>query len=197
MRCRSRKFMKTYSHFFRTTFSHSPLKNSEIDKIIIDNYRKPDNLSFHARRSTTIPNAGGDSVISEMYSIDNIQKSLNLIDCQCILEKEVRYWIDYKMVDYILKKDDISLGVSVTRAMPKIALNYVTASYLLNKKIRGLNLAKECVVDEHFFDEKILHIWCKNKYDANQLIKASKSIFWDGTLWISISNLDEIYRKTR
>jgi hypothetical protein len=194
---KSRSYIKTCSHTLKKVFSQSAKKNYPIANVLVDTYNKPKQFTFEANRSLEIPNAGGDSVISEMYSIDKLQRSLNLMHSKCILEKEVRYWIDYKMVDYILKSKNRTIGVSVTRSMSYNTLNFTKAFYLLNKKIKGIDVAKNCVVDEHNFDEKIVHIWCKNNEDADQLVKASKKINWDGLLWITVANFKEIYEKTR
>jgi len=192
-----KRYIKIHSQTFKRIFSPQKKQNYQIVNVRVDTYKKPKQFTSEAERSLTIPNAGGDSVISEMYSIDKLQRALNLMHSKCILEKEVKYWIDYKMVDYIIKSKDRTIGVSVTRLMSFNNLNFTRAFYLLNKKINGLNLAENCVVDEHNFDEKILHIWCKNNEDANQLVKASQKIKWNGLLWITIANFREIYEKTR
>lgn len=50
-----------------------------------------------------------------MYSIDYFTQMYDASNT--ILEKEVAYWIDYKMVDFICTIDSNRVFVSVARAM--------------------------------------------------------------------------------
>ena len=192
-----RRFSKSFFHSSRRFFSSIKINNNKMTDVIVDNYYKPHRFTTEAYRSLSVPNAGGDSVISEMYSIDKLQRSLGLMNSECILEKEVKYWVDFKMVDYILKTKYRSIGVSVTRLMTYNTLNYSRAINLLTKKIVALDSAKKCVVDKHDFKEKIVHVWCKTNDDANLLSKAAENLCWDGIIWITIADLVEIYEKTQ
>lgn len=126
-----------------------------------------------AKRSITIDNAGGQSDISEMYSIDYFTQMYGASNT--ILEKEVAYWIDYKMVDFICTIDSNRVGVSVARAMGYPTSDKFTpemASKLLYKKLYGLIVARNAVVKSQSFFKSILHIWCQDANVANLLREA-------------------------
>jgi hypothetical protein len=100
-------------------------------------------LHYDAQRSLSTINAGGKSEISEAASIHHFA---NIFNAEHVtLEMEIKYWCDYKMVDYVLhcgtidncddviisdsddgesdddnqdfRQRDFNIGVSVTRAM--------------------------------------------------------------------------------
>lgn len=137
--------------------------------IFIDiNYNLPRNVSQEASESLKIYNAGGKSEISEMYSMDYFVKRYNAKNI--IFEKQVRYWIDYKMVDFICTINDERVGVSVARAMLHPKNKYFTETMgenLLYKKLYGLIVARNGVVKEQNFYKSILHIWCETAQIAN------------------------------
>lgn len=124
----------------------------------------PSSLCSDAKRSISICNAGGKSEISEMYSIDYFNRIYN--STNTILETEVNYWLDYKMVDFICTINSKRVGVSVVRAMGYPSPNNFTsemASRILHKKLYGLIVARNSVVKNHSFYKSILHIWCQNE----------------------------------
>lgn len=130
-----------------------------------------------ARRSITIDNAGGQSDISEMYSIDYFTQMYGATNT--ILEKEVAYWIDYKMVDFISTVDDHRVGVSVARAMGFPSADKFTpemAARLLYKKLYGLIVARNGVVKDQSFFKSILHIWCQDARVAQLLDNAFSNL---------------------
>ncbi|CAH6419997.1 Hypothetical protein HVR_LOCUS1052 [uncultured virus] len=123
-----------------------------------------------ARRSITIDNAGGKSDISEMFSIDYFTQMYGARNT--ILEKEVSYWIDYKMVDFICTIGCSRVGVSVARAMGYPTSDKFTstmAARLLYKKLYGLIVARNAVVKNQSFFKSILHIWCQDIHVAQLL----------------------------
>lgn len=73
-----------------------------------------------ALASLRVPNAGGKSEVSEMWSIQHLSGTLKA-DPDVLLEMDIHYWCEYKMVDYILTvsagDQSARVGVSVTRAM--------------------------------------------------------------------------------
>ena len=119
-------------------------------------------------RCLVVDNAGGASEYSEamsMYYFENIYGGSNFI-----LENEVKYWLEFKMVDYVCTIHDKQIGVSVTRAMGYPHSTMFTkeeAIYLIHKKIKGLIVACDLVIDEHSFTKSILHIWCQNQRIAD------------------------------
>lgn len=117
--------------------------------LFIDFYTLPKYkfLCKDAKRSLSVENAGGQSEISEMYSIDYFTQLYNAK--HIILETEVNYWIDSKMVDFIAIIGTEKVGVSVARAMgfPSAKdFTYDNAKNLINKKILGLLVARNSVV---------------------------------------------------
>lgn len=147
--------------------------------IFTDNYTLPPSsmVCEDGKRSLTVENAGGKSDISEMYSIDYFTQMYGATNT--IFEKEVNYWIDYKLVDFICTIDDHRVGVSVARAMGyPTSENFTSqiASKLLYKKLYGLIVARNAVVKEQSFFKSILHIWCQDAHVAQLLCEAFSNL---------------------
>lgn len=96
-----------------------------------------------------------------------------------LLEMEVEYWIDYKMVDFVCTVPSYGrIGVSVTRAMgypSSDKFTYDRALKLLQKKLYGLIVSRNGVTKKHSFYRSILHIWCQTDRIALLLKKAYAS----------------------
>jgi hypothetical protein len=160
------------STFLKVLHSHENTwgKISHRTFVFIDHYTLPREVSLEAERSLTVENAGGKSAISEMFSIDYMVKKYHANSI--VLEMEVVYSIDYKMVDYIALVDDIRVGVSVTRAMGFPTAAYFTsedADRLLRKKLNGLIVARNSVSKHQSFIKSILHVWCQSPNIARLL----------------------------
>jgi hypothetical protein len=155
------------------------------------NIKEPIDWEPLAKKILDIPNAGGKSEFSEALSVLYFMKYYNAYDI--IYEKQVCYWIDYKMVDYICtipSANNIRVGISVTRAMNynryrrgKDKRLYQEADYtihdaylLLEKKLSGLIIARNSIVEKHTFYLSILHIFCQSEYIANLLQYAYQSL---------------------
>lgn len=152
---------------------------TERTSISIDTYDLPEyaDVCADAKRSLTVDNAGGKSDVSEMYSIDYFARSMDA--CHTLLEKEITYWIDYKMVDFICTIPDGRVGVSVARAMgypTEDRFTAATASRLLYKKLHGLIIARNGVSKSQNFYRSFLHIWCQNARIAELLQEAFQSL---------------------
>lgn len=136
--------------------------------IVKDEYVLPNKLKREGEYSLQICNAGGKSEISEAFSIDYFNRIHN--SYYTIFEKQVEYWIDYKMVDYVTSVFDdhymeVKVGVSVTRAMLAPGKTEIPEGFgqeLLDKKIRGLIIARNSVLKHQKFFHSILHIWCQS-----------------------------------
>ncbi len=130
-----------------------------------------------AKRSLRVENAGGHSVISEMMSIEYFSRVFQSQDV--LLEMEVEYWIDYKMVDFICTvSGGVRVGVSVTRAMgfpDPSDFTYEQGLTLLKKKLYGLIVSRNGVTKKHSFFRSILHVWCQTRKIANFMKKAYQS----------------------
>ena len=141
--------------------------------IFRDEYTLPRYVSEDAKRSMSIENAGGQSEVSEMYSIDYFGSAWGATSF--IFEKEIKYWIQYKMVDYICTVNEQRIGVSVARAMgypTSESFTAETAAKLLHKKLYGLIVARNAVVKSQSFTKSILHIWCQDAHVAELLQEA-------------------------
>lgn len=176
-------------------------------------------FSLHpeAKRSLTAINAGGQSDISEAYSISHLASLLPVK--KVVLEMEVSYFTRYKMVDYILcldgkeatstglsgsQESTVRVGVSVTRAQtsPYKEFTAEDAVTLLNKKLTGLVIARNTVDDDHAFFQSILHVWVPTAEVAAMFQRAITNKLVDldvleviGTLdiWVTVCPADEIY----
>ena len=102
--------------------------------IFIDNITLHDtkfSWSSAAYKSLSIENAGGNSIYSEALSIDYFVRYFSAQ--KFVYEKEISYWADYKMIDYLCQlpmssnvssEANITVGVSVSRAMNHHDQNY-------------------------------------------------------------------------
>lgn len=172
--------------------------------ITVDNFDPifRDIMNRFGRISLRQCNAGGTSEVSEAWSIHHL--SNKLMASKCHNEMEVEYWIEYKMVDYVLKVNKTNVGVSVVRALCFYNIEFTREEgiRLLQKKIYGLIVSRQSVNESFEFYRSILHIWspsdrttqilqdCLNdpsiKYLLNDLV---------GTLdiWITTSSYKPIF----
>lgn len=141
--------------------------NSNLGQIYSDSFYpqpfKKLDLCIDAKRSLSVANAGGSSVLSEALSIYYFRNRYKGTDF--ILEKEMEYWIDYKMCDFLVKFNGQNYGISVTRAFnfhKNTVYSNEKAEQLLTKKLDGLILARHCVAKKHRFKRCILHIWAES-----------------------------------
>ena len=161
-------------------------------------------LCKDAKRSLTIRNAGGKSDISEALSMQFFYEKFHAKNF--ILEMEVEYWIDYKMVDYICTLNSKRIGVSVTRAMGfphSENFKYEDAERLLEKKLYGLIIARNCISKKHSFFHSVLHIWCQTVEIAKFLQQAFSNLDFeeynidiktDISLLLTVCNQECIYQ---
>jgi len=130
-------------------------------------------LNERSQSALKIQNAGGQSEVSEAYSIQYFIEYFHAKNI--LLEMEVEYWIQYKMVDFVCTINEERVGVSVTRAMgfpnPQ-CFTFSDAKRLLHKKLYGLIVSRNGVTEKHSFFKSILHIWCQTKEIANFLTLA-------------------------
>lgn len=141
----------------------------------IDRY-SPYSFGVDAKKSLFSINAGGNSLYSEALSI---QYFVDLGATQILLEKQVQYdYYNCKMVDFVMTYQGKRVGVSVARAMSfgKCAKSGAVKSFgrdmartLLQKKLLGLVLARNCVSKQHSFFTSILHLQCQESKSASIL----------------------------
>lgn len=173
----------------------------------INFWEKPLEICNDAKMSLKIDNAGGDSEISEMYSIDYFHKKYNATDF--IFEEQINYWIRYKKVDFlctIFNKDRFErIGVSVTRAIAYPTYRSFTdekAFRLLDKKLLGLIVANNSLQKNERYLSSFLHIWCQDISVALVLKSCFEKInfsdynldYQDVTLIITITKDQSIYK---
>lgn len=119
-------------------------------------------------------NAGGSSFVSEVFSYLIVKKEFDKVEL-LYSETDIDYPVGSKITDYVIKQEEIKIGVSVTRAMKwRGRFTMDDAWRLLNKKLYGIlnssmNMPKYCRLDH-----QILHIWVKENYMLPLLIMAFK-----------------------
>ena len=168
-------------------------------------------MNKYGKESLLVDNAGGNSEISEAWSISYLMDKIGANEC--IYEMNVRYiFNEYKMVDYIISVNNSNtvtrIGVSVTRAICSPYKKYTREEgiRLLKKKLEGLVISKETVCGEQNFYQSILHIWVPNINVANLLKDIIitndvqlNDLEINGTLdvWITVSDYLPLYNNGR
>jgi len=163
-------------------------------------------LSDGGHRILTVPNAGGNSVWSEVLSFE-VLTGLYGLRLQRT-EMELQYmWHGCKITDYSVSiscgnNTSISLGVSVTRAMKfRGTFTREDAESLLVKKLGGVNSSTRHVLQSNGWNKQILHIWAQHKYIAVELMEAyeelSEEIKSNTLIVISVSDSGIIYNKAK
>jgi hypothetical protein len=116
------------------------------------------------------PNAGGNSVKSEVLSYEMLQKCFNAkLDKT---EMEIEYFPHGgSITDYTCRMFGFKLGVSVTRAM-KYRGNFTMedADYLLYKKLNGVENSTRNTLDK--WHKQVLHIWATSFSVAKAIIRS-------------------------
>jgi hypothetical protein len=199
-------------------FLRDPLSIGDLYKnnVFIDVLNVDDkNISWtsDSQRCLEAKNAGGNSVFSEALSIYYFEK---IYGCKnAVLEMDIKYWVDYKMIDYVISlpslsnninKDEKRLGVSVTRAMGfpyMYNLNKERALKLLNKKLNGLIISRNGICENHNFNRSILHVWCpsieianllKNVYEKFDIYDDGLNVACDVILLLTVCDNEKIYK---
>ncbi|KAL6048905.1 AAC-rich mRNA AAC4 protein-like [Balamuthia mandrillaris] len=124
-------------------------------------------LTEGGRKIRDTPNAGGNSVASEVLSYE-------LLRCMYGAElKSTEMELEYfpmggKITDYSITLYSLHLGVSVTRAMKYNGIFQPEDAYrLLNKKLEGVLASSRLVMEP--FHKQILHIFAEAEYVADVL----------------------------
>lgn len=131
-----------------------------------------EHLCEGALRVMNEPNAGGNSVYSEVMSMQ-IMKTL--FNAELVhTEMEVRYSTRCKITDYSINIGPaLRIGVSVTRAMKfgDGLFDEEDARRLLAKKLYGIVESTKWVVDRCRWRKQILHIFVEEEYMVGVLKK--------------------------
>eukprot|EP00761_Pharyngomonas_kirbyi_P006922 gb/GECH01006931.1/.p1 GENE.gb/GECH01006931.1/~~gb/GECH01006931.1/.p1 ORF type:complete len:186 (+),score=38.43 gb/GECH01006931.1/:1-558(+) len=139
-----------------------------------DFHRLP--MNREAQMMLNEPNAGGASTISEVLSLLTLRK---LVRARLLnTEMGIIYFpfgskkTDYSIVAQGRNGITHRLGVSVTRAMHFRGNAFFTREHarsLLIKKLFGIIVSTENVVDRHRWEKQILHIWAPTKRIAKMV----------------------------
>uniref|UniRef100_A0A7S4PN38 Uncharacterized protein n=1 Tax=Paramoeba aestuarina TaxID=180227 RepID=A0A7S4PN38_9EUKA len=133
--------------------------------------RRSVGLSEDSNRMLRTPNAGGNSLWSEVMSLELLQGMYGASLQR--LEMEILYGCHSKITDYSVVMMGHHIGVSVTRAM-KFRGIFTTddAIHLLNKKLNGVVKSTRGVIREHRWEKQILHVWAECDYIAELVRRA-------------------------
>jgi hypothetical protein len=128
------------------------------------------NLSKDGLKILLEPNAGGNSIFSEVLSFEMMNRFFG-----AKLEKtemEIEYNCESSIVDYSVKINNEKIGVSVTRAFHYIddsLFDDKCARALLLKKLKNLNIATTNVSQKDKWTKQLLHIWVRSVDIARKL----------------------------
>lgn len=125
------------------------------------------NLTEGGQRIKTSPNAGGNSVASEVISFEVMRAAYgaDLLKTEMQLEY---FPMGGSITDYSVMLYDLHIGVSVTRAMKYNGVFDTTdATRLLKKKLQGVIDSSRLVVEP--FHKQVLHIFCEADYVVDVL----------------------------
>jgi len=134
------------------------------------------NLCEGSNRMLHLPNAGGNSLWSEVISFEVLACMFNAKLLKT--EMELEYWpMGCKITDYSVELFSERIGVSVTRAL-KYAGTFgeEDARNLLEKKLYGVNVSSKCVVKEHAWTKQVMFVWAEQKYVADVIESVYQSI---------------------
>lgn len=149
------------------------LTSSSTESLIVRNNfravkpRESFKLTDGSQKILNIPNAGGNSVWSEVLSCEILSTLFNAKLLRT--EMELEYWpMGCKITDFSAEIFGEKIGVSVTRAMKfQGTFNEHDAEVLLTKKLGGVNESSRCIIPEHSWKRQILHIWATHEYIAD------------------------------
>lgn len=129
-------------------------------------------LSIEALRILLVPNAGGNSLTSEVLSYEMLKKCFNASLHKT--ELEVEYFPRGGCItDYVSTFFERRLGVSVTRAMKYPAsaqFEFEDAERLLRKKLGGILQSSANSMEP--WSKQVLHIWTGSRRSSDLLSAA-------------------------
>ncbi|ELR23500.1 AAC-rich mRNA clone AAC4 protein [Acanthamoeba castellanii str. Neff] len=124
-------------------------------------------LTEGGRRIRDLPNAGGNSVASEVMSFEVLRASYGADLLKT--EMELEYFpMGGSITDYSVLLYDLHIGVSVTRAMKyNGTFTEEDGLRILRKKLEGVIQSSRLVMDP--FHKQVLHIFAEKEYIADVL----------------------------
>eukprot|EP01133_Synstelium_polycarpum_P002617 gene2617-3008_t len=171
-----------YGNSLNTEFFYNCLFDQECGDIIVDHFepivQSPELfiLSKGGRRILETPNAGGNSVWSEVLSFEVLNQVFGATLCKT--ETEIQYAPGSKITDYSVEFQGHHIGVSVVRIinffdlMGKTYKAVFTPEYareLLYKKLFGVIASSLAVVDK--WEKQILYIWTTSSRSADIIVE--------------------------
>jgi len=182
-----------FSSLLRHDFTvHYPFRQSfQVQSLVMDSFngglvinhletvcRDPSKMTLcnGGKRILTVPNAGGNSVWSEVLSFEVLNGlfQANLL----YTEMELVYqWMNCKITDYSVVIFGQTVGVSVTRALKfNGVFDDEDALYLLRKKLEGVNSSSYNISPQHSWCKQILHVFCKDQNVARVVENVYESL---------------------
>ncbi|GAM20402.1 hypothetical protein SAMD00019534_035770 [Acytostelium subglobosum LB1] len=171
-----------YGNALNTEKFEDCLYDQSAGGIIVDHFEplvnEPDlfQLSSGGRRILETPNAGGNSVWSEVLSYEVLHQVFGAELKNT--ETEIQYVPGSKITDYSVMFDDHHIGVSVVRIINffdlmgkkyKAVFTPEYAKQLLYKKLFGVLASSEAVIDK--WEKQILHIWTTSSSTADIIVQ--------------------------
>jgi len=136
-------------------------------------------LSPGANRIKFLPNAGGSSQESEVFSYECLHTIFGSDLRLLATEMEVIYWPPSmaKKTDFEISLYGRYLGVSVTRAFPWFGrYSLESAQHLMAKKLSGVALSTPAIVGPEPVERQILHIWVPDNNSALTLKRSWRNL---------------------
>jgi hypothetical protein len=129
-------------------------------------------------------NAGGSSVLSEVFSFEVLQRCEGATLLKT--ETEIEYKMQGKITDLLVQIDGVKIGVSVTRAVkfPRdqvTMFEYSRARTLLEKKLGDVLLSSANVAMGDLWSKQILHVLAYDRQHADVIQDAYNDIGVDLT----------------
>jgi len=133
-------------------------------------------MSEGGQRIFDTPNAGGNSVASEVMSFEVLRTLYNakLLRTEMEIDYEFANW---KITDYSVKINDQNIGVSVARAM-KFGSDFdlEDARRILTKKLNGVIDSTKNACGQDKWKKQILHLWAQHKYIVDVLRECYETV---------------------
>lgn len=131
-------------------------------------------LTVGGQKIITDGNAGGSSVLSEVFAFEMLQRCEQAVLLKS--ETEIKYKMEMggKITDLLVQIDTKKIGVSVTRAVKFPRTNETMysveqAKTLLDKKLQGVIDSSINVTDEDKWSKQILHILAYDEQHVESL----------------------------
>ncbi|CAG8544492.1 1371_t:CDS:2 [Cetraspora pellucida] len=159
------QFLKIWRLFFNKNQGVIISLNIDVHRKLFEDI----NWGFGAKKMSMLPNAGGQSELSEILSCEIVERILGVELNKTEMEIDY-FFMNQPMTDYLVSNRNLSqfaLGVSVTRAFSyRRRYTKHDAYRLLSKKLSGINSSTRNILNVRIW-KQILHIWCPSGRVAN------------------------------